>query len=398
MPRLRILLSLALCLLASRAAVAGIGYRSFAVSNPSPKGSKTLKAKLWYPAQGSGSNRPLSKISGGRPVIVFLAGYTFVGSDYQALGQAFAQHGYVAVMNESHPTNGALQGEDGIAWFGALTKENANKSSVLYKALDMMRVGVVGHSMGGANAQRAATLVPGYRVVLAFSPLILPPNYLPGIKVPLGIIVGSGDQTTAWKAHAYPSFQKSSAFRGIKFLYLFNSSGTHANVARRVYPGATSVDAAIFDRSARVALGFLDHYLKDNPYSLNEAVGPKARSESRLQQLFLDVQDPAIFQSGSRKLGKVHESHLVSGKGFAVHMLALGKASIPTALGTLLLDPGSAMFPLMTSASTATVRRLRLPLPKNGHLDKLRIYFQGLAATSRSGLRFSNSYSIQLKD
>ena len=59
--------------------------------NPTNRGSSTLRARVHYPATRAGQNAPLRPApASGYPTVVFLHGYSLVGSAYRDLGDRLA--------------------------------------------------------------------------------------------------------------------------------------------------------------------------------------------------------------------------------------------------------------------------------------------------------------------
>jgi dienelactone hydrolase len=128
------------------------GHANLVLANPTGQGSANIPATVYYPAATAGLGVPLLPRPGGHRVLVFLHGLNVLGSGYGALGTRFAQHGYVVVLGNTAQSSASLQVQDGIATFAALAQANS-QPGLLQGALDMTRVGLAGHSMGGATTR-----------------------------------------------------------------------------------------------------------------------------------------------------------------------------------------------------------------------------------------------------
>ena len=150
------------------------GYADLSFQNPTAQGTATLTATVYYPAMAPGRDAPLLPRAGGHPVVVFLHGLNVLGRGYGALGQRFAEQGYVVVLGNTALSSATTQINDGIAMFPALVQANGQAGHLLQGALDMGRAAVSGHSMGGSSTCGVLAANPGYRAGFCFSPGVAP--------------------------------------------------------------------------------------------------------------------------------------------------------------------------------------------------------------------------------
>lgn len=366
---------LAFALLAVHASTQGFaGFTNLTLQNPTGQGSPSIPATVYYPANAPGHQSPLLPQPGGHPVLVFLHGLNVLGSGYGALGERFAQRGYVVVLGNTAQSSATQQLADGIATFAALGLANTQPGHFLQGALDMTRAGVAGHSMGGSTTIGCLAANPGYRAGFCFSPGITPAASQ--VQVPLGICHGTGDQFLDWQTFGQSLYQNLTAVQDLKFFYVLNQDCTHGNVAG--YSQATQLDRDVFDASSRVAIGFFDRYLRGEAKALEDAIGPSARAEPRLFQLDLEVRTPELWLFGTPSIGQQVSFRIAAQPGPTWLLWAAAESNWPSPFGTVLLDP--ATLSVFTSGTIGADHLWTLPLvlPNDPGLVGLQFPFQGL--------------------
>jgi|CXWL01.1.fsa_nt_gi dienelactone hydrolase len=115
-----------------------------------------------------GENRAVSP--GSWPVLVFAPGWRLSAYDYRALLEDLASRGFVVLAIETSPpterppyAETAAQIEAAIAAAQAMS---ARADSDFARGLDVSRIGVIGHSVGGAAAALAASETGAVRAVV----------------------------------------------------------------------------------------------------------------------------------------------------------------------------------------------------------------------------------------
>lgn len=111
------------------------------------KNRKWKKFTVSYPETVKTSARKL-------PVIVFCNGTLVPASLYLGVFDYMASWGFIAIGSEE---KWSARGEGAIAALDFLKKLDQDKSSALYQRVDWQRVGLAGHSQGGAGVYNAAT-------------------------------------------------------------------------------------------------------------------------------------------------------------------------------------------------------------------------------------------------
>ncbi|MCC6672979.1 MAG: hypothetical protein IT458_18080 [Planctomycetes bacterium] len=366
------------------------GYRDATFPNTTGQGTASLAARVYYPATAAGANQPVRPQAGGYPVLVFLHGFAALGRLYGPLGTAFAEHGCVAVLLDTAQFSGPTLTLDGIAMHGALAVANQQAGHFLQGALDLQRMGVAGHSMGGGSTIGVLARNPGYRCGLGFAP-VDPGAAIQGVRVPLGVIHGQGDTIVPPASGGLPWFQNAAAFADLSFLYLLNQDANHTNVCGFLL--ATQADQEVFARCMRVALGFFDRAVRGIPQGLEEVVGGAATSEPRLQQLSVRYERPQLWNQGAGRIGTTPVLRLGQEPGAAFVLVAAGTASLATPFGILELDPASLLVLGQSTVGSARLVSLPLPIPNDPGLLGAVLPLQGLGE-GRGGLRLGNLLRI----
>ncbi|MCU0864064.1 MAG: hypothetical protein MUC36_09745 [Planctomycetes bacterium] len=358
------------------------GHADIVLANPTGQGSANIPATIYYPAAAPGPGVPLLPRAGGYRVLVFLHGLNVLGSGYGALGTRFAQNGYVVVLGNTAPSSAVLQVQDGIATFAALAQANG-QPGLLQGALDLARVGLAGHSMGGATTTGVLAANPGYRCGFCFAPGVAPSAGQ--VTVPMAVCHGAGDSFLNWQTFGLPLYQNLTAVQQLRSFHLMNADCTHGNVAGFVQ--VTQVDREVFDATSEVALGFFDCFLGGDAAGLERVIGTQARSEPRLQQLDCEVRAPQHWSVGRPGLGQSFTLRIAAEPGPVGLFTAASQGSWSTPFGSALLDPASLV--VVATGATANDRLWSLPVsvPADPTLVGLAVLTQGLGFVPPSALR-----------
>ncbi|MEM7202575.1 MAG: hypothetical protein AAF628_20070 [Planctomycetota bacterium] len=395
-PRGSARLALTIFTLAASAPLAAqlpVGVRDVAFANPTGQGSTTLTARVHYPATSAGMTTPIATAPGGLPVLLFLHGFAALGRWHTALGDAFAGRGYVAVLMDTAQFSAPTQVSDGLAWFPALQAANAAGSgSFLEGALDMSRVAVGGHSMGGGSTVNVLAQNPGYAAGFALAPV--PAASARDVDVPFVVVHGTGDGIVP-SSSGESVFAALTAFTGIKALVLLNDDCDHLNVTGLFLSG--SVAQEVWDRTARVLLGLADAFLLGDTAGLEETVGATARAEPRLVRLDVAVEAPQAWLAQAAPPGGTARVEVLGEPGPAALLAAATSGRVPTPYGTLLLDPATLL--VVTAGTAAAERRFSvpLPIPAEPALAGLTVPLQGVALGIAATLRLTGGADLRIE-
>ncbi|MBX3464158.1 MAG: alpha/beta hydrolase [Planctomycetes bacterium] len=357
-----------------------VGRRDVAWPNPTGQGSASLAARVLYPSLAAGTGTPILPQAGGWPVIVFLHGFALLGNSYEALGNAWARQGVVVVLGNTAQFDNIGQERDGRAQFAALQAANL-ATGPFQGAFDLQRTVLAGHSMGGGNVANVLADNPGYRAGFAIAPV--PPRAGNGalVAVPIGLVAGAGDTVTPPGSNAAPFYQSLTGYADLKAYCLLDGSANHTNLAGLFV--SSGADTAVFERSAAVALGFLQHALGLSAQALDQVLGPPVLTDPRLvslQQEFAAAQTwiDRAFRVGTTTMASAGFEPGPGGIGAA--LAALGPP-LPTPFGGLRLDPATAF--VLGSGLVGAERRLAVPiaLPPDPALAGIDIALQAFGWT-----------------
>ncbi|MEZ5963946.1 MAG: hypothetical protein R3F56_08895 [Planctomycetota bacterium] len=368
-----------------------VGSRALTFANPTGRGTPSLTTTTWYPAQTSGTNVPLLPRPGGWPVAVFLHGFAALGSLYAPLGEHLAAAGYVAVFANTAQFSGPTLVLDGLALFPALANANAEVGGFLFGALDMTRVGLCGHSMGGGGTLDVLAQNPGYRAGVCLAPVTS--ANAGAVAVPVAVVHGAGD-TIVPAAQGEANYRAATAVTGVRCFSLLDGSTTHTNVTGFLLISAT--DRAVFAHAANLVTGFFDRYLDDDATGLEDVLGPRARAQPRLVRIDVEVRGPELWMSGRPAPGQVVTSTLAAEPGAAALLAAAAPARLTTPFGDLLLDPASTVLVAVGTTGIDRLWLLTLAIPNDSGLLGVRLPFQALG-TVAAGLRLSGSFTLEIQ-
>lgn len=335
------------------------GFRTDSFPNTTGQGTASLTARVYYPATSAGNGAPLvPPPPAGYPVVVFLHGFAALGSFYPPLGEAWARAGFVAVLGDTAQFAAGTQVLDAIATFAAL--RTANTQAGFYQGvLDMNRVGLCGHSMGGGSTLNVLASNPGYQLGIVLAGVDAPAGAA-AARVPLLFLHGLGD-TIVNVAASDNNYNAATSYQGFKTLYVLDGSCTHTNVAGILLANAT--DQQVFARAATCIVSFCARFLQDSDISLDSVLGSDARSEPRLSRTSTQVRAPELWRVGAPRVGTTVRLSAAGEPGLAILLLAAGRANLPTPIGDLLLDPLTlvALPPLAVDATRTATLSLLIP-------------------------------------
>lgn len=142
-------------------------------------------------------------------------------------GPRLASHGYaVMVLDTNEPRDSTtLRGEALIAAVRLLKAENARADSPLSGLIDVNKLAIMGHSMGGGGTLLAANSHSNeIQAAIPFTPW-QPEGIFDGITVPTLVIAGATDSIAPVAAHAWPHYQ--SIPKSTTRVYLEVANGDH---------------------------------------------------------------------------------------------------------------------------------------------------------------------------
>jgi len=376
---------------------AGIGTTDVAWVNTSGFGTPVLSARVLYPVAHTGYNAPLLPTTAGYPVVVFLHGYGIIGSTYGRLGGELAATGVVVVMLDTALTSYIALELDARAMFDAVAAANVEVGGFLENGLDMSRVGLLGHSMGGAvmglvlnEAPGAMAPNPGYTCGLGLAP-VNPALALAGVvvNVPVGLVSGQGDTLTPTGSHAAPFYAALTPTSGLKFHYQLDAACNHMNLV-----GLAADSPEVFERAKKIAKGFFGQFLMGSVVGLEAVLGDEGLADPHLVAVDMDSVVPQCWADSTLKIGTQTRISVAAEAGYA-GLIAASSTSlpIPTFIGTLLLDPASA-FSVAEGFMVTERFDLVITVPPAPQLIGATIAFQGAGATINAVFRLGSAITL----
>lgn len=377
--------------------IVATGTHDVAWTNTSGLGTPLLTARVHYPAAATGVNTPPHQQLGGWPVVVFLHGYSLLGRDYGELGDALAGAGYMAVMLDTAQYSYLDMEYDARALLDAMNAANQSYNSFLAGMFDLERVGLLGHSMGGAVAAFVLCDDPahplpgaGYRCGLAMAPVDPGAAVAGAVHVPFGIVAGEGDTLTPFAVNALPFYQALAPTQGIKFCYVMDGACGHMNMA-----GLDPSSPEVFERVTRVATGFFGQFFGTDMRGLEPVLGPDGVLEPHLSTLLHEVVTPQLWSEVQLQLGAVVRISLLAANGFCglIASSDLLPTPLPTLIGDLLVDPMTA-FPLIEGMVTNDRLDVWIHVPDQESLVGAAFALQGAGATVAAPFRLGSAIRL----
>lgn len=363
--------------------------------NSTGLGTPQLVADVHYPTLVP--NGPIAQVPGGLPVVVMLHGYGFLGTDYAALADHLAVHGYVTVLLDTAQYSWLDQHYDARAMFGVLIHVNGGHAGTFAGALDLNRVGLMGHSMGGTvatyvlrDAPGLPLHNPGYRCALVLSP-VDPALASLGIdvRVPIGIVSGAGDTVTPPALHAERLYNELQTAEGLKFHYAMDSTCDHMNVA-----GLLPHNPSVFVRSRRIAVSFFDQFLDDGWSGLQSVLGPEGLSDPVLLHVDHSTAVPQAWSDSPLTIGGVTELHVASEPGLVAIAAASSMApATQTPFGELRIDSATS-FLLGVGFVVTDPWRIALQVPNDPQLVGASFAMQCIGATTTAPLLLGSAIAF----
>jgi len=162
-------------------------------------GGGSFSAYLFYPALIAGENTPFDASAAPCPGISFGHGFLQPVTRYRSTLEHLSTWGYLAIASESEgglfPSHSRFASDmrDCLTW---LSQQNANPSSILYRAVNTNAYGMSGHSMGGGCSILATAVDPRVKALANLAAAETNPSaiaQMPNVSVPVSLIAGSQD-------------------------------------------------------------------------------------------------------------------------------------------------------------------------------------------------------------
>ncbi len=383
---------LALCLTAVVGAQTyyPVGSHYPQLPNTCGSGTPVLDVAIHYPAVSAGLAAPMLPCTGGWPVVVFLHGFNLIGLDYDFFGRGLASQGFAVVMLNTARTSYANLDEDARSLPDALAVLNETPGP-FFGGLNLQRMGLMGHSMGGGVTSISIARSDAYRCGFALAPVFPGFSATSLVSVPFGILVGAGDAATPWLLHSQPYYQSLGTTEGLRFLYVMKPTADHLNIAGL----AVSQQSPILLRSIDITASFFRHFLCGDQFALERCLGEVARTDPNLSRLQQQVFVPQTWVAGPARTGRTTRISVAAVYGVGG---VLGAAQLvgglPTPFGTLYLEPSSAFAVAVAPSSQDGRIDVQLSVPSNPALVGMSISLQGLGAATNDPVLLGSALEI----
>ncbi|TAH37938.1 MAG: T9SS type A sorting domain-containing protein [Bacteroidetes bacterium] len=179
----------------------GIGHTQISFID-SLRQSRSIPAQIYYPADSTGDDVPLSLITSGKfPLIVFGHGFLMSWDSYAYLWQALVPEGYILIFptTESGISPQHLEfGKDLAFLVGAMKNLGEDSTSIFVNRIDSTSC-VMGHSMGGGASLLAVQFDSMITAVVNFAAAETNPSAIAAsgqITIPALIFSGGNDCVT----------------------------------------------------------------------------------------------------------------------------------------------------------------------------------------------------------
>ena len=199
------------------------------------------------------------------------------------------------------------------------------------------------------------------------------------VTVPLAVIHGQGDPIVNWSVNGLALFNAAVNYDDLRVFYLMDFNADHHNIVGRFL--ATQAASEVWARTATLMDGFLSAYLRDDPARLEDVFGWAAQTEPKLVQLDAGVEEPELWTVGSPAIGQSFTVKVLGEPAVAAVFIGTNTATIPTSLGTLMLEPSSAQVLATGQAAADHTFSVSVSIPNEPLLIGMDMHFQGLGVT-----------------
>ena len=178
-----------------------------ATAGPFKIGSNVLSAPegykggtVYYPSSGNG---PFA-------LVVFAPGFIETQSWNAWWGEYLASHGFVVVNIDTQSTleSPSARAKEQLAAIKDVIKRSQLPDSPFFGLVDPLRVGAMGHSMGGGASLELARDNPGLiKAIVPMAPYLTKGTDFSSLRTPTLILTCKGDVIATAKSHSTPVYQ-----------------------------------------------------------------------------------------------------------------------------------------------------------------------------------------------
>ncbi|QYK47902.1 MAG: hypothetical protein KF838_14065 [Phycisphaeraceae bacterium] len=260
------------------------GWRTVTVTRPD---LTTFSARVHYPALAAGLNAPRDTALPPLPAVTFGHGFLTPVSAYQSTLQHLATRGYIVIASESEgslfPSHSRFA-SDLSHCLTFLIEQSHAPGSWLEGAVDPLRLGASGHSMGGGASILAAAADSRIRALAPLAPAETSPSAAAAaanLSIPFTAIVGTRDTITPTASHGQLMYNAAPGPRRM----ISQIGGFHCGY---IDSSTFGCDSGSMSRADQLALtrallaAVFDLHLKDDHSRAPLVWDPQAQTDPRL--------------------------------------------------------------------------------------------------------------------
>jgi len=201
------------------------------------RANRTIPVEIYYPADSSGDNVPLSAAELKFPVLCFGHGYLMSWDSYAYLREALVGQGYIVAFpdteGELFPSHQDLAKD--ISFVLRKISEYGNDSRTIFFNRVLNKNCAMGHSMGGGSAVLAAEYDSTITALAALAPADTRPSSIKAaafVTIPALIISGGNDCITKPESHQIPIYK---GLQSISKILLTIRGASHCQMADKSF-------------------------------------------------------------------------------------------------------------------------------------------------------------------
>lgn len=182
---------------------------------------RNLNSIIYYPSYLEGSGAQIDTSNGPYPVIAFGHGFAMQNSNYISLFKHLASYGYIVIAPQFPDVVHLQLAYDLLFCVNYIKNQNTNPASIFFRLVDVTKVGLSGHSMGGGASLLAAANDSTITVVAPLAAAETNPSAISvmnKIKSAVYLITAQNDGITPPQNHQIPMYNNALPIKGMPIL------------------------------------------------------------------------------------------------------------------------------------------------------------------------------------